>query len=391
MHLHSAIVEAFSIRRPVQNFYGVNRSLLRAGMAAILEKEEREHIEKTRKYYEKVEEFWNSTKTAAEKWWEDMPVWEDDFTIDNGSATIYHDKNGIRMISNLVQAFDQNDIEGEISLYQNPVKEIYLTHWRGEPFTHPLRLKWHSSRDDFVIELIRSGLYTGTKEERQMYNSSGNWHGHHTVCNLFFDVEEKTGKKCVECRSIEHEEKIGIVLSDDLSDRIMRPLTSVGLTRPDGKKIYLHYRLSYYEFMMRLIETGHIGFANYPAHTIQARIEIDSKGMEVRRYYECYYYGPLREEESPLFIKEQLSKARQEQRKMKREDRQSRLVEEFEKKKQEERMQQLSLQISGNHSQTNAEGECKENLEAPSEKQQNRTHYFSNIFSFKREIVRDAS
>jgi len=291
------------------------------------EKDMEEYEEILRKYKEESKQFWPNAYKKAEKWWRDMPKWKESFDISNGNAAICHDEKGIRIVSNFVCPFDRDNTGTEIDQYQEPSDEIYLTQWQGQKLEHPLRLKRHSSRDDFVIELIRSGLYKGTASEQAMYEYSGNWDGHHTVVGLFLNAHENTRSRA--CRSIEHTE-IGITLWDDKEARIGAVCSSVELFGFDGRKIHLNHKQSYYEFMMRLVETGHVSFRQYPPYTIQGRSRIDRFGKE-KIYYECYYYGDIPTTEDPLYQASELERKMQEQKRC---------------RKQVEKHQKLAQEIS---------------------------------------------
>ncbi|MCE2716552.1 MAG: hypothetical protein ACK4V2_07265 [Pseudomonadota bacterium] len=134
------------------------------------------------------EQYWSTAFELAKNNWEKMPDWEDNFDVDGGSATIYHGKNWIRIVSNLTDSLDE-----DISQYQQPCDEIYLTKWQDKSFRYPLRLKWHSSREDFVNELIRaefineairSKFYKPTVEEIVAYQSSYKWQMSHSVIGM---------------------------------------------------------------------------------------------------------------------------------------------------------------------------------------------------------------
>lgn len=273
------------------------------------EEDMKQYEESLKKYKEELAQFWPKAENKAEKWWRDMPKWQESFDISNGNATVYHDENGIRIVSNLVSAFEDH-AANETSTYLESSAEIYLPQWQAQTLKQPLRLKWHSSRNDFVIELIRSGLYEGTADEQAMYENSGNWHGHHTLVGLFFS-DHRNARNRIACRSIEHTE-IGIKLWDDKEDRIGPVYSSVELFGLDGKKIHLNHKQSYYEFMMRLIEAGHVSFLQYPPYTIQGRSKIDHLGRE-KIYYECYYYGDIPATENPLYRARELKKKMQKQ------------------------------------------------------------------------------
>ncbi len=325
--INAAIVDALTIEapiKPIAQYTQLEKVHYRTPqMEEFIEeikikhqKEVEDYEKKAKKHREEIEAFWRRAYKKAEEWWAEMPNWQDRFNIDNGKATICHDKNGIRIVSNLVRSFDQDDVDEKISQYQEPCPEIYLVQWQDKTFDQPLRLKWNSSRDDFVIELIRSGLYKGSVEEQAMYNRSHIWSGHHTIVNLFFEsIDRWSGqKKTVRCRSIEHQPE-GISLRDDKENGLGRVCASVELSYLNGRKIYLNHRQSYYEFMMRLIETGHVSFMEYPPYTIQGRSIIGERGRE-KCYYECYYYGDIPVTEDPLYKTKKLAQERQEQEKL---------------------------------------------------------------------------
>lgn len=303
---NSAIVE--SLQEPEKPIYP-RKALIFLEEIKKYEKDMKQYEESLKKYKEELAQFWPKAENNAEQWWRDMPKWKESFDISNGNATVYHGENGIRIVSNLVSAFEDDD-NNETSAYLKSSAEIYLPQWQGQTLKQPLRLKWHSSRNDFVIELIRSGLYKGTKSERAIYENSGNWHGHHTLVGLFF-CDHRNARNRIACRSIEHTET-GITLWDDKEDRIGSVCSSVELFGFDGRKIHLNHKQSYYEFMMRLIETGHVSFLQYPPYTIQGRSKIDHLGKE-KIYYECYYYGDIPATENPLYRARELKKKMQKQ------------------------------------------------------------------------------
>lgn len=237
----------------------------------------------------------------AKNWWEEMPNWEDKFPLTDQSATIHHEKDGIwiEYNSDLVTSFHEEK-RMQNQPYQKKCAEIYLTNWQNKVLDFPLRLKAHSSRNDFVIELIRSGLYKGTFEEREIFFKSCRWEGDHTVVNISITCTDFDGKKITkECRSIRHDSR-GISLYDKQDNKVSDNCESFGLFCREGRKISLHLNQSYYEFMMRLIETNHVGFVHYPPYTIQGRVKTDQRGKDIH-YFECYYYGPLKESSSPLY------------------------------------------------------------------------------------------
>lgn len=304
--INSAIVEA--LQEPEKPIYP-RKTLTFLGEIKKYEEDMEEYAQSLKKYKEELAQFWPKARDKAEKWWRDMPKWQESFDIDRGNATVYHDEKGIRVVSNLVSAFEDH-AANEISTYLESSAEIYLPQWQGQTLKQPLRLKWHSSRNDFVIELIRSGLYKGTADEQAMYENSGNWHGHHTLVDLFFS-DHRNSRNRIACRSIEHAET-GITLWDDKEDRIGPVYSSVELFALDGRKIHLNHKQSYYEFMMRLIETGHVSFLQYPPYTMQGRSKIDHLGKE-KIYYECYYYGDIPATENPLYRARELKKKMQKQ------------------------------------------------------------------------------
>lgn len=254
---------------------------------------------------------------TAKSWWEEMPNWEGKFLLADQSATIHHEKGGIwiEYNSDLVTPFNAEKNIQNLP-YQEKCDEIYLMNWQNKELNCPLRLKAHSSRNDFVTELIRSGLYKGTFEEGEIFFRSYRWEGDFTVVNLFFTCTGSNGKKIKrECRTIRHDLR-GIWLYDERSDRI-EPIifTFLRLYCRDGKVLILHQNQSYYEFMMRLIEANHVSFMRYPPYTIQGKTKFDKKGKSIH-YLECYYYGPLKESSNPLYPEILKERKRREQEKL---------------------------------------------------------------------------
>jgi hypothetical protein len=90
---------------------------------------------------------------------------------------IKHDKKGIT-IKNTSSRSEENGMH-EIPIYTD---RLYERHDPCSPFLGYLFvLDWESTQDDFATELIRSGLYTGTPEERHSYEKCGNWEDEFTL------------------------------------------------------------------------------------------------------------------------------------------------------------------------------------------------------------------
>ncbi|MCE2716553.1 MAG: hypothetical protein ACK4V2_07270 [Pseudomonadota bacterium] len=366
LHIYSAIVEALiepeKPRYPQRAFATLERSKIRneywlrmpheettkaqeeaeettkaQAVAAEYEKKLEEYNGKLNEYHERQKVFWSGMRKKAEEWWADMPKWEDDFPIFEGHYIVHHDEYGVRIAPNFV--FNQS--EDEFSHYKNPSNEIYISQYRGKALEYPLRLKVHSSRNDFLAELIFAKVYNPPiRQTRKIFSEC---EGEHTVVNLYFYGE---------CRTIKHGKR-GITLRNEYDDilyyrengELKAHHKVVPLYRPDGTMLCLHYQQSYYEFVMRLAETGHISFAEYPAYTTQGRSQIDGQGRE-RRYYECYYYGPLTSESDPNFKRKQQSvlrqeqlRLKQEQKRIRREAREKQRLAAIEQKRQEEEEQ----------------------------------------------------
>lgn len=352
LHIHSAIVEALiepqKPRYPQRAFATLERSKTRneywlgilheeitKAQEVVTEYEEKleEYNGKLNEYQERQKVFWSGMRKKAEEWWADMPKWEDAFPIFDGEYIVYHNEHGVSILPN--PAFNQS--ENEFSHYKNPQNEIYISQYRGKTLEYPLRLKVHSSHNDFLAELIFAKVYNPPiRQTREIFSES---EGEHTVVNLYFYGE---------CRTIGHGPE-GITLKDKYDNTLYYRKNGelkahhkvVPLYRPDGTILCLHYRQSYYEFVMRLAETGHISFAEYPAYTTQGRSQIDGQGRE-RRYYECYYYGPLTSESDPNFKQKQQSvlrqeqlRLKQEQKKIRRDEREKQRLAAIEQKRQE--------------------------------------------------------
>jgi len=220
----------------------------------------------------------------ARKWWNNMPKWKGRFPLQDGTI-IEHEEDGIHIIPNTVQDFNEENQKH---------KEIYSQEWNGKNLKHPLYLKTHSSRNDFVIELIKSGLYEGSQEEQEMYRNSGKWAGAHTVVGI--KLRSAWDGKFYNCRTITHE-SYRLSFADEFGS-VIDYARSIRLPY-DKKEIYLEVELSHYEFVSRLIETGHVSFMEYPPYITQGRSRIEFG----RKYYfyEYYYYGDIPASADPLY------------------------------------------------------------------------------------------
>lgn len=251
----------------------------------------------------------------ARNWWNNMPKWKGRFPLHDGTI-IEHEEDGIYIIPNTVQDFNEENQKHQ---------EIYLEEWNGKHFKRPLYLKIHSSRNDFIIELIKSGLYEGTLEEQIMYRNSSKWAGAHTVVGL--KIRSPWDGKFYKCRTITHE-SCRLTFADEFGN-VIDHAGSIRLLY-DKKEIYLETQLSHYEFMSRLIETRHVSFMEYPPYITQGRSRIEF-GREYYSY-EYYYYGDIPASADPLYESKKqdelihqeqklIYKAKLEQRKKREEER----------------------------------------------------------------------
>jgi hypothetical protein len=198
---------------------------------------------------------------------------------------IEHEEDGIYIIPNTVQDFNEENQKH---------KEIYSQEWNGKHLKHPLYLKTHSSRNDFVIELIKSGLYEGSQEEQEMYRNSGKWAGAHTVVGI--KLRSAWDGKFYNCRTITHE-SYRLSFADEFGS-VIDYARSIRLPY-DKKEVYLDVELSHYEFVSRLIETGHVSFMEYPPYITQGRSRIEFGRKHY--FYEYYYYGDIPASADPLY------------------------------------------------------------------------------------------
>lgn len=260
---------------------------------------------------EESEKYWKTVHAVAEKTWNNMGQWEDNFDIDGGRVTIYHGENWISMVSNM-----QGDASAEISQYQGQCQEIYLTHWQGKTLMFPLHLKWRSTPDEFVNQLIHSGFYSASAEEKLEYRLSLNWTMSHSVIKMGTAIDCYGEKR--EITSVEHT-PFGIALYHN-ECKIQDGFTFLKLLAPSGRVLYAHLNQSPRVFKEVLIEAGYTCFHKYPAYTMQEEVSRGADG-KLKRYFWCCYWGISKAEENPFAERLRLEQEELEQQQIEKAER----------------------------------------------------------------------
>ena len=195
-----------------------------------------------------VDEHEAKLQKKAKEAYESRRDWTKTFKLFDGSL-IKHTPKGIKLAS------DGGEIE-----------ELYLEAWKDTRLKLPLHLKSSYSYEDFLCELITSGVYKPTAKEQETYFCiAGNEFSVFIQNCMVFDgrgpfywVNLDGQKKCkqfnfIKAVAISHKGG-GIRLENEGQDMIMNE--EILIIDHQDQKICLHPYLTEYEFINRLIKIG---------------------------------------------------------------------------------------------------------------------------------------